>query len=400
MEANARISTEADLAVLPPLTAMMSSPLFPPADNQSHPLQRRWLGTGRYWLFQVGGWGLFWLVLTLGSLTSDASETIIQQELVAQSLFVVSFIACSHLLRVLVLYLRHLNTTRKVFFLGLAVSVIMTSAAVIGPWVYWGVYRGDAADLQKGPGEIFQFLVFLFGVSLMLTVWICFYFGYHYFRRYQQSVVERLQLDAAVKEAELRALRAQVNPHFFFNSLNTLRALIPKELERPREAVTLLADLLRASLTVGQHRVVTLAEEMETVKNYLALEQLRFESRLRVQLQAAPAALGLRLPPFVLQTLVENAIKYGVSPFEDGGDLAIICEELNGTLALTVHNRGVLAKGSASIGLGLKNARSRLQLVCGPTAELTVTQDGDKVVARVIAPQTQLFAPTHESSHH
>lgn len=377
----------------------MSSPLFPPANKLSHPLRRRWLGSGLYWLFQIGGWGLFWLVLTLGSLTSDSSETAVQQDLITQSLFVVSFVVCSHLLRVLVLYLRHLNTTRARFIFGLIVAVVMTSAAVIGPWVYWGVLHAEAADLQKGPGQVFQFLVFLFGVSLMLSVWICFYFGYHYFRRYQQSIVERLQLDAAVKEAELRALRAQVNPHFFFNSLNTLRALIPRELERPREAVTLLADLLRASLTVGQRRVVTLAEELETVKNYLALEQLRFETRLRVHLQIAPAALGLRLPPFVLQTLVENAIKYGVSPFEDGGDVIITSEEHQGELSLTVRNRGVLAKGSASIGMGLKNARSRLQLVCGPAANLSVTQDSDDVVARVIAPQTQLSS-SHESSHH
>jgi LytS/YehU family sensor histidine kinase len=254
--------------------------------------------------------------------------------------------------------------------------------------------------MPQTEGQLLQYFVFLLAVSLMLGAWVCFYFGYHYFRRYQLNVVERLRLDAAVKEAELRALRAQVNPHFFFNSLNTLRALIPRELERPREAVTLLADLLRASLTVGQHRVVTLAEELETVKNYLALEQLRFETRLRVRLHAAPSALGLRLPPFVLQTLVENAIKYGVAPFEDGGDMEILCDDRDGLLALTIRNRGILAHGSASIGLGLANARSRLLLVCGPSAKLTVAQEGEQVVALVIAPQTQLFNLSHENSHH
>ena len=378
----------------------MQSTIFPPADEQSHSLRRRWLGSGLYWLFQIGGSGLFWLVLTLSSLTSDPSEVSIRQELLAQSLFVLSFVACSHLLRVLLLYLRHLKTKRRGFMAGLCLALIATSAAVIGPWILWGVNHSDPVDLPQTQGQLFQYFVFLLAVTLMLGVWVCFYFGYHYFRRYQLNVVERLRLDAAMKEAELRALRAQVNPHFFFNSLNTLRALIPRELERPREAVTLLADLLRASLTVGQHRVVTLAEELETVKNYLALEQLRFEARLRVQLNAAPAALGLRLPPFVLQTLVENAIKYGVAPFEDGGDVAILCDELEGRLVLKIWNRGVLANGSASIGLGLANARSRLQLVCGPAAKLTVEQDGGKVVAEVIAPQTQLLNLSHESSHH
>jgi len=378
----------------------MQSTIFPPADEQSHPLRRRWLGSGLYWLFQLGGSGLFWLVLTLSSLTSDPSEVSIRQELLAQSLFVVSFVVCSHLLRVLLLYLRHLKTKRRGFLLGLGLALIATSAAVIGPWILWGLSHTEPADMPQTEGQLLQYFVFLLAVSLMLGAWVCFYFGYHYFRRYQLNVVERLRLDAAVKEAELRALRAQVNPHFFFNSLNTLRALIPRELERPREAVTLLADLLRASLTVGQHRVVTLAEELETVKNYLALEQLRFETRLRVRLHAAPSALGLRLPPFVLQTLVENAIKYGVAPFEDGGDVEILCDDRDGLLALTIRNRGILAHGSASIGLGLANARSRLLLVCGPSAKLTVAQEGEQVVALVIAPQTQLFNLSHENSHH
>jgi LytS/YehU family sensor histidine kinase len=97
---------------------------------------------------------------------------------------------------------------------------------------------------------------------------------------------------------------------------------------------------------------------------------------------------------------VENAIKYGVAPFEDGGDVEILCEERDGVLALSIRNRGILAHGSASIGLGLANARSRLLLVCGATAKLTVEQDGERVVAQVIAPQTQLFNLSNESSHH
>lgn len=374
----------------------MHSPYFPPADEKSHPLRRRWMGSSRYWLFQLGGWGLFWLVLTLGSLNSDTPKALIQREVLSQTQLAVSFIVCTHLLRLLLLALRHRNYSVSRFLAGLAASVIATSAAVAGPWVYLSAHYDFPGDFQQQPSLEFAFIVFLFALSLLLGVWVCFYFGYHYYMRYQQGLVERLQLDAAVKDAELRALRAQINPHFLFNSLNTLRALIPRNLDRPREAITLLAELLRASLTMGQQRTITLAQEMETVRNYLALEQLRFEERLRVQLSIAPETCTHMLPPFVLQTLVENALKFGVAPFENGGEIFITAKDESGALHLTVKNQGALNAASSGTGLGLKNARARLHLLCGPEAGITLTQDGAWVVARLVVP---LHSATLASLH-
>ena len=364
----------------------MRSPYFPPADEKSHPPRRRWLGSGRYWLFQIGGWGLLWLVLTLGSLNSGSPEPTIYKEVQAQTLLAVSLVACSHLLRLLLLALRRRNFSTAIFLPGLVVSIIATSAAVAGPWVYLSVCCGSLGEFPQEPNLGLAFTVFLFGMSLLLAVWVGLYFGYNYYMRYQQGLVERLQLDAAVKDAELRALRAQINPHFLFNSLNTLRALIPRNLDRPREAITLLADLLRASLTMSQQRTITLAQEMETVRNYLALEQLRFEERLRVHLMIAPETCTHVLPPFVLQTLVENALKFGIAPFETGGEIYIFSEEKSGALHLTVKNQGALNAASSGTGLGLKNARARLHLLCGPDASITLTQDGACVVARLIIP--------------
>ncbi|MBK9989590.1 MAG: histidine kinase [Verrucomicrobia bacterium] len=364
----------------------MRFPYFPPADKKSHSPRRRWLGSGRYWLFQIGGWGMFWLVLTLGSLNSGAPEGMIYKEVLAQTLLTGTLIVCSHLMRVLLLALRSRNFSTRIFVPGLVLSIVATSAAVAGPWMYLSICSGSLGDFPQEPDLGIAFTVFLFGMSLLLGVWVCLYFGYNYYMRYQQGLVERLQLDAAIKDAELRALRAQINPHFLFNSLNTLRALIPRNLDRPREAITLLADLLRASLTMSQQRTITLAQEMETVRNYLALEQLRFEERLRVHLSIAPETCTHILPPFVLQTLVENALKFGVAPFETGGEIFINSEENAGALHLTVKNQGALNALSSGTGLGLKNARARLHLLCGPEATITLTQDGAWVVARLVVP--------------
>lgn len=365
----------------------MRSPFFPYADERSHTLRRRWTGTPRYWLFQAGGWGLFWLVLTLGSLTSGAADSAISREVAGQTLLTLALLVCSHLLRILVLYLRHCEIPVWKFVGCTLLSAGLCGAAASGPWVYWST---RTADLPAEADLAFPYVVFLFGMTLLLTVWVGLYFGYHYYSRYQQSVVERLQLDAAVKEAELRALRAQINPHFFFNSLNTLRALIPKNLDQPREAITLLADLLRASLTMGQQKTITLAQELETVRNYLALEQMRFEERLRVHYAVKPETCTHVLPPFILQTLVENALKFGVAPYEQGGDVYITADDDGRALLLSVRNRGALNVASSSTGLGLKNARSRLQLLCGAGASLALSQetssDGTWVVARVTIP--------------
>jgi LytS/YehU family sensor histidine kinase len=215
----------------------------------------------------------------------------------------------------------------------------------------------------------------------LLLIWSGFYFGLRYYRQYQTTQLDRLRLDAAVKDAELRALKAQLNPHFLFNSLNILRALIPQNLAQPREALTLLADLLRASLNSGHEETIPLARELETVENYLALERLRFEDRLTVHRTIASPALAWPMPPFVVQTLVENAVKFGIATREAGGAIILVAAVKNGFLHLRVLNPGTIDGASVSTGLGLKNARSRLALLFGPHATLTLAQAAPDLVA-------------------
>jgi hypothetical protein len=160
--------------------------------------------------------------------------------------------------------------------------------------------------------------------SILLFCWLSLYFFYHLFDRLNRSEIERFQLMTSVKEAELRALKSQVNPHFIFNSLNSLRALIDENPARARTAVTQLANLLRYSLKSGQLETVPFEDELGIVNDYLALEQVRHEERLRLRLDIAPDALQLPVPPMLLQTLVENAVKYGISPRPDGGEIAIV----------------------------------------------------------------------------
>ena len=194
---------------------------------------------------------------------------------------------------------------------------------------------------------------------------------------------------SSVKEAELRALKSQVNPHFIFNSLNSLRALIDEDPDRARKAVTQLANLLRYSLQSGLLETVPFEEELGIVNDYLALEQVRHEERLRLRLDIAPEALHLPIPPMLLQTLVENAVKYGISQRPEGGEISIVARNEGGTLRIEVSNPGEIKSLDAakSTGVGLHNAAERLRLIFGERATLRLSSEQpSRVVAEAIIP--------------
>jgi hypothetical protein len=239
--------------------------------------------------------------------------------------------------------------------------------------------------------------------ALLFCGWFSLYFIYHTFERLRRLQLEQLRLAASVKEAELRALKSQVNPHFLFNSLNSLRALIDEDAPRARESVTRLANMLRYSLQSGQLETVPLEEEIRIVEDYLALELIRHEDRLRVKWAVTDEARALPVPPMLLQTLVENAVKYGISTRREGGEIVIGATLDDQDLHIHVTNPGDLttppsaaaAKAGSSTGVGLRNASDRLKLLFGDRARLTVAAEpAGCVTAHVRIPYLKL-APAH-----
>lgn len=224
-------------------------------------------------------------------------------------------------------------------------------------------------------------LSFTMQFSLSFWCWSAMYHGIHLRRRYEKSEMERLQLEAAVQAAELRALKSQVNPHFLFNCLNNLRSLVAENPGRAREMMLRLSELLRYALEVSRHERVTLAQELDVVEAYLDLESMQFENRLRWSVEVAPGASEAPVPPMLVQQLVENAIKHGISGRPKGGEIRICARISQGTLEIEVENTGQLIE-SAGNGFGLENARQRLRLLCGELAGLTLAnRDRDHVAA-------------------
>ena len=369
------------------LVSAMVPTLHLPTSPATHSRRRRWLGTRAYWLCQLIGWGG---ILTLWIIPLPLRTVTIRYEIIYALILTTSSVGLTHLLRITFLF--HLLRPRSWTALLLRI-VPWIMAAALGQagllfWFVSGVPDSEALDhVSARDHEMLLFVDTLTLTTPLLLIWSGFYFGLRYYRQYQTTQLDRLRLDAAIKDAELRALKAQLNPHFLFNSLNTLRALIPSELAPPREALTLLADLLRASLTASHEETIPLERELETVENYLALERLRFEHRLAVHRTVAPAALAWPVPPFLVQTLVENAVKFGIATREAGGAIALEAAVRDAALHLRIYNPGTIDGASASTGLGLKNARARLALLFGPGAALTIAQAApDLVVAELRLP--------------
>ena len=225
--------------------------------------------------------------------------------------------------------------------------------------------------------------------SSVLLAWLSAYFAIVIQRKRHQEELRQSQLSAALQDAELRLLKTQLNPHFLFNALNSVRALIADEPAKAQDAVTQLSRTLRYTLAAGDAELVTLAREMDMVNDYLALEATRLAERLQIVREIDPQAANARIPVMLLQTLVENAIKHGIAPLKRGGTLRISAQVVNHELRIEVENPRSPAAVSAapSQGVGLTNASKRLRLLFGAAAVLQLDlSDPQRALASVRLP--------------
>jgi len=231
-------------------------------------------------------------------------------------------------------------------------------------------------------------LAHYFQAVLVISVWCTVFLSANEAKRRRLAEMDALQLALTAQVAQFRALRSQLNPHFLFNCLNSLRELIEEDRDRAKQVIDLLSGLLRYTLRADRLETVSLEEELQAVQDYLSLEKIRFEERLRVHLDVDPQSLQAKLPPMLLQTLAENGVKHGIARLPSGGELRLVTQMLQGTLRIEVTNTGKLSPTAVnSSAVGLDNARERLRLMYGKEASLTLSdQDESSVCAAVVIP--------------
>lgn len=342
-----------------------------------------------YWILQLLGWGLYYLSNFIAQWLNPQGleEQVVQEQRIELTIHTTVFLLISHFLIRAIILKRgwvKINIARIIpRILG-----IIILASLIGNLSTFSIYFLVGTRSMQDAGILTEASL-LFVTSIVLFVlWSTVYFLYHFLESNNRS----LKYEAAMNEMHLNQLKAQLNPHFIFNALNSMRALVDEEPTKAKIAITQLSNILRNSLITDKKRVVHFRNELNTVKDYLALEGIRFEERLKVNYAIDPRSEHFDIPPMMIQTLVENAIKHGVSNLMEGGLIEIESKVVDSLLTIKIRNsgqiKGDINKPRSRTGVGLVNTRERLKLIYGENASFNIYNENDKfVVTEVKIPQ-------------
>lgn len=339
-----------------------------------------------YWLMQVAGWFLFIVLILLQNILSGAVDVGIWKFLVLNFLL---GLAISHgmryvIIRFTMLRMRIAAVIGYVILLSILGAFLATAAIFI---VQNFIFQYE----QNIPLSIGAVLSLVFPFMVVFLIWNILYFAANYLKNYEREEIKNLRLSASMTEVELLNLRTQLNPHFMFNALNSIRALVDENPALAKRSITRLSLILRSSLTSGRHPLVPLTTELKMVIDYLELEKIRFEERLKYFLDIPEHLMQAEIPPLLLQTIVENAVKHGIGSRKEGGEIRISVSEYEPDgIRVLVFNSGDFdpektGKRSGT-GTGLSNSRRRLKLLYGKRSSLTIANTPEGVACTLIIP--------------
>lgn len=315
-----------------------------------------------FWSLQAAGWAGYAMLRATSGIANGLGVELILRVLVSAATGYSLTLVMAALYRWLIV------KSPWMIWVGSTATVAVAVAAfsIIDAWVYTTMNSGET---------VIQIDLFLGSVTLntlLLGAWTALYFGINFFLIAERQTVQLLKLEATATSAQLAMLRYQLNPHFLFNTLNSISTLVLlKQTDRANAMLSRLSSFLRYTLVNEPSAQVTVEQEIETLKLYLDIEKMRFEDRLRARFEVDPRVAKARLPSLLLQPLVENAIKYAVTPMEDGAEIAVEARLDGERVHITVSDDGpglndATVRPSYSTGVGLANIRDRLFQAFGP----------------------------------
>jgi len=332
-----------------------------------------------YWLFQIGGWGCYFVLFIIANIFDQpAGESINYKAFIAVIFEVLMLMGVSHFFRFVIV--------RESWLLKPIPRLIprILSMLIIFSIPIYPIKLAFSSLLGLYSPSMWDQMVFsTTSYVVFFFLWIVFYFLYHYFYTYNRS----LKLETAMKEMELANLKSQMNPHFIFNALNSIRALVDENPSKSKMAINQLSNILRKSLSSDNTRLTNFEDEFRTVKDYLALESTRFEERLKTEFDIHPESFDYPVPPLMLQTLVENGIKHGISNLKKGGKIQLRTFVEDGIMHIHIRNTGqyLNGKNTGSIrGLGIKNTKQRLKLIYGNAAHFKIFNENSQTVLTIV----------------
>jgi two-component system, LytTR family, sensor kinase len=363
-----------------------------------------------YWILTITGWLIFGLFKSYLSPFWD----IVDKE--AWMMYVFTFVnpfqmlLMTHLYR----YLARRFNWLDVSFSKMTLLIVAASSIMIGVFIYIKTYvnpyfakflcfvfdmpytevdKQTPAFLEPIMQYVYPYMFTLECAAFM--IWLSLYHAYHFFENMQLKTAEQYESTVKLQASELSFLRSQLNPHFLFNALNSIHALSLMQSTRASDAVLLLSDLMRYTLNYGKKNLVSLEEEMDIVQKYLALEQIRFGKKLTYQFDIQPNTLPILIPPIIVQTLTENAIKHAIRQSISGGSIKISTTIKDDFLLIDIINNGqLIPKEAPSVsapfltnseandgGIGIENTEKRLAMIYGDKAFFELKNANDAEVA-------------------
>jgi sensor histidine kinase YesM len=350
--------------------------------------------TRLYWLLQLIGWAAFAFVnLFFVSLARGITSIQIGAYLTLATFYLLSTHLFRSIIKIHGWFTFPLSKLIAHAIAGLIIlSFLNTTAQILINWAFNTLNINE--DLQP-----LVILVNLFISFLYYALWSMMYFLYYFLDNYNSA----LRYQATINEIKLNHLRNQLNPHFIFNALNSVRALVDEDPKKAKSAITQLSNILRYSLVMDKHKTIDFGDEIHTVFDYLNLETIRFEERLQATYDIEEEAYEYKIPPMMLQTIVENAIKHGISNLIKGGTIEITCSiGLAKDLYIRIKNSGQLkpsfSKRNEESGHGIPNTIQRLKLIYGNRASFKIFNYGNEFVVTEIKIPKQNITLEHQNN--
>ena len=321
-----------------------------------------------FWILNISGWAGYMLAAWLGALAHEKPESYFA--------VILATAVAGFLITLVLRSIYHRLWSRSP--LVLAIGMILSCYVIAFGWRWLqNVLYYDWVKNNWQPEHLMDYVGGVMGSFYILLCWSGLYFGIKYYQELQEQTEQTLKATAAAHQAQLKMLRYQLNPHFLFNTLNAISTLILDGAnETANKAVSRLSDFLRYTLDNDPMSRVSLGSELGAIDLYLEIEKVRFGDRLIIEKVVEDEALKALVPSLILQPLIENAIKYAISPSEKGGTLRISAKVRHGTLMLQLSDTGPgLGNGNIgqkSSGVGLKNTRERLQQLYGEKQAFTL----------------------------
>ena len=343
--------------------------------------------TRLYWISQIAGWLLYAIVVgVFNVLTGNGLSSELIYSLC--SIFLIG-LSVAHIFRLIIIKLNWMR-----FNMPRLIPRILLGTLVAGIAVYFLksiiIERLIVQnDYEFNFSEAFPSII---SWTLLYLIWSLLYFLFHFVNNYKKEEIKNLRWQAAKNEIELNKLKSQLNPHFIFNSMNSIRALVNEDPVLAKEAITQLSNVLRNSLLMGRKKLISLDDEMKLVNDYLGLEKTRFEERLTIKINIDKESGKLLIPPLMIQTLVENGIKHGTSKLPEGGTIEIMSSIKNGNLEVIIFNPGVYDDiKNSETGFGLLNTRQRLKLMYGDKAIFEIVNESNRVKTKLLIPKETIL---------